>query len=98
MALRRYDRVPILGLNRFYGTSRVAQAIRDGMESGSIKYREDFLREGQRLDSIAGVEYNGRSDLYWVIAAASGIGWALQVPPNTLLKIPDIDDVAAIIG
>ena len=98
MALRRYARVPILGLNRSYGTSIVAVAIRNGIEAGIIRFEEDFLREGQRLDSIAGRHYNGRSDLYWVIAAASDIGWALQVPPNTTLRIPDINDVAKLVG
>ena len=98
MALKRYSRVPILGLNRFYGTSVVSATIRQGVESGIINFRSDFLKDGQRLDTIAGTEYNGRSDLYWVIAAASGIGWGLQVPPNTILKIPDIDDVAKLIG
>ncbi len=98
MALRRYARVPILGLNRFYGTSRVSAAIQAGIESGIIKFRSDFIKEGQRLDSIAGMHYNGRSDLYWIIAAASGIGWSLQVPPGTAIKIPDVNDVARLIG
>jgi hypothetical protein len=26
--------------------------------------------------------------LWWVIAAASGIGWGMQVPPGVILKIP----------
>lgn len=98
MGLKRYSRVPVLGLNKFYGTSVVSATIRNGIETGAIRFREDFLRDGQRLDTIAGAEYGGRSDLYWVIAAASDIGWSLQVPPNTALKIPDIDDIAKLIG
>ena len=51
------------------------------------------LEEGQRLDQIAGVFY-GDSSYWWAIAAASGIGWALQVPPGTVLRVPkNIGDV-----
>ncbi len=98
MALRRYNRVPILGVNRMYGTSRVSKIISDGINAGTIRYRETFLREGERLDTIAGREYNGRSDLFFVIAAASNIGWALQVPPNTRIRIPNLADVSRVIG
>ena len=45
------------------------------------------MKEGERLDQIAGVVY-GDSTLWWMIAAASGIGWGLQVPPGTKLRIP----------
>ena len=30
----------------------------------------------------------GSGNMWWVIAAASGIGWGTQVPPGTLLRIP----------
>lgn len=98
MALRRYNRVQTIGINRQYGTSRVSQTIINGINSGIIKYTEDFVREGERLDTIAGRVYKGRSDLYWVIAAASKIGWSLQVPPNTKIKIPNLADVIKLIG
>jgi nucleoid-associated protein YgaU len=45
------------------------------------------VKEGERLDVIAAKSY-GSSHLWWVIAAASGIGWGMQIPPGTLLKIP----------
>jgi len=45
------------------------------------------LNEGERLDTIAGRVY-GNARLWWIIAAASGIGWPLQVPPGTQLLIP----------
>ena len=97
MALRRYNRVPILNVNKQYGTSFVSKVINAGIENGTIRFTEDFLHEGERLDSIAGRVY-GRADLYWVIAAASKIGWALQVPPNTVLKIPHLSDIAKLVG
>jgi len=36
---------------------------------------------------LAGAIYQS-STYWWVIAAASGIGWGLQVPPGTVLRIP----------
>jgi len=43
--------------------------------------------EGDRLDTLAAQAY-GSGIYWWIIAAASGIGWAPQVPPGTLLIIP----------
>ncbi len=97
MALRRYARVPTIGINRQFGTSRVSQIISSGIKAGTIRFTEDFLREGERLDTVAGRAY-GRGALYWVIAAASGIGWSLQAPPNTRLKIPNLADVSRLVG
>jgi len=97
MALRRYARSNIIGANRQYGTSRAIQAIRDGIEIGTIRFTNSRVLQGQRLDSIAGEIYNnGR--LWWVIAAASEIGWGLQVPPETIIRIPNLTDIASIIG
>jgi hypothetical protein len=50
-----------------------------------------MLTETQRLDVLAGIEY-GDSSLWWIIAAASNIGWGLQVPPGILIKIPALAD------
>lgn len=97
MAIKRYARTPILGFGTSYGTSRAAAIIREHINLGEIKFKEDVLRGNERLDTIAGREY-GDSSLYWIIAAASNIGWCLQAPPGTSLKIPNIDDVAKFIG
>lgn len=97
MGLRRYSRVPILGVNRHYGTSRVSRVIRDGIEAGTIRFTQETLKEGERLDSVAGRKY-GRADLYWIIAAASNIGWVMQAPPDTILKIPNLSDVSKVVG
>lgn len=97
MAIRRYNRAPILGVNKYYGTSTAHRNIRDGIEAGSIKYQETFLHEAERLDSIAGRFYDDAT-LWWVIAAASNIGWSLQVNPGILIRIPDLTDVSKVIS
>tara|TARA_A200000159_G_scaffold94200_2_gene87439 strand:+ start:706 stop:993 length:288 start_codon:yes stop_codon:yes gene_type:complete len=95
--LRRYLPAPVLGGGTFYGTYIPGKILRDAATSGLISVRKDYLREGERLDVIAGAEY-GDSRLWWVIAGASGIGWNLQVPPGTYLLVPtDLVQVAALV-
>lgn len=97
MTLRRYSRTPILGLGRQYGTSYAATVIREGMRTGRIRFETSYLKEGERLDTIAGQVY-GDGQLWWILAAASNIGWMLQVPPYTQINIPVIGDVEAVLG
>ena len=48
---------------------------------------------GKRLDHYA-QEYYEDAGNWWLIAAASGIGWWLQVPEGVVLKIPtDLEEV-----
>ena len=54
---------------------------------GQVPYETIILEQGQRLDHIAGAAY-GDGTLWWIIAAASGIGWGMQCPPGTIIKIP----------
>jgi hypothetical protein len=97
MVLGRYDNVTKIGGGTLYGTSRGHVNIRNAAESGSLKVREYILQEGERLDILAGREY-GNSRLWWVISAASGIGWGLQVPPGTRLLIPsDLGQIGTLI-
>ena len=68
------------------------------VNSGDINCNTYVLEEGQRLDHISAVSY-GDASYWWVIAAASGIGWCLQVPPGTFLKIPrDLNDIIGLLG
>ena len=46
------------------------------------------MNSTQRPDTLAG-QYYGNSQYWWIIAAASGIGWGLQVPAGTLIRIPE---------
>lgn len=68
-------------------TASAVDRIRESNRSGLIQTRERILREGERLDQIAGQEF-GDASLWWVICATSNIGWHLQAPPGTVLQVP----------
>ena len=68
--------------------SRASYIIFNAVLRGTIKTSNLVLEEGRRLDQISGEQY-GDAGYWWVIAAASGIGWGLQVPPGTLVKGPN---------
>ncbi len=97
MAFSRYSRTDVLDLGRQYGTGRAHEAIRAAIKDGSLPYEEVTLTESQRLDHVAGAYY-GNAGYAWVIAAASDIGWLLQVPPGTYLRIPSLEAVARLVG
>lgn len=98
MFVRRYARAPLLAGGTQYGTSRAINAVKHAVDRGELTVRIQTMQGEERLDVIAGRVY-GDSRSWWVIAAASGIGWALQVPPGTRLVIPlDLSQVADIVG
>lgn len=80
-----------------YGTGRAREAIQSAIKSGQMQAQQVVLRGADRLDTIAGVVY-GDARYWWVLAAASNIGWGMQVPPGTLIRVPALKDVAAICG
>ncbi len=87
MGFSRYTFTPtIMGRTRL-ATSKVSTRIFNGVINGTIPYTSQILKEGQRLDHIAANAY-GSADMWWIIAAASGIGWGLQCPAGTVLRIP----------
>ena len=69
-------------------TAQAVNSIRRAVRNGVIRTSDRPLKEGERLDTIAFKRY-GDSRLWWIIAAASNIGWWMQLPPGTLIKIPD---------
>lgn len=97
MAIRRYARTPVLKLGERYGTSNIILTIRSNIGAGNIRTQIYITSTSERLDIIAGEQYND-SSLWWVIAAASNVGWGLQVPPGTLLTIPLLNDIQNYIG
>lgn len=87
----RYITTPVLNEGKNFGTNKLARRIYLACEAGALNCKVSILSENQRLDQVAGIEY-GDSSLWWIIAAASGIGWGLQCPPGTSLRIPTNPD------
>lgn len=96
MAISRYSTTPVIGSPLYYSTNQSVAKIRSGVADGSILYSTRVLTGAQRLDTIAGREY-GDGRYWWVIAAASNIGWGLQAPPGTLIRVPDLQSVLAVL-
>lgn len=100
MSLNRYSRSRIIRKEGkgMVTTSTAARLIFEGVKSGVIQSQTLVLSEGQRLDLVA-ANYYGDPGFWWVIAAASGIGWQCQVPAGTMLKIPtSTSQIQAIVG
>ena len=89
MAFSRYSRAKRLRKDnkRFLSNSSAGKIIKKMVDSGQIPTKNYILSDNQRLDIVA-ANFYGDAKYWWVIAAASGIGWQCQVPAGTLLKIP----------
>jgi len=98
MPLSRYGRTGVTAGGKKQRTSNAHWIIRRAALRGSISCISWVVKEGERLDTIAGRIY-GDGTLWWVIAAASAVGWGPQVPPGTRLLVPeDIGAIQAIVG
>ena len=96
MAISRYFRSSIVNRNNLSNRS-TSFRINDAVMKNQLSVTTLVSTPGERLDIIAG-KYYGESQYWWVIAAASGIGWNLQIPPGTLLKVPlSIEQVLALL-
>ena len=84
----------------------IANKIYHGVENGSIRIVAKEINDGRRLDHYA-QKYYGNGLNWWIIASASGIRWPLGIgtgnanrdsskESNTVLFIPNIDDVKAL--
>ena len=87
MSLGRYNNTTRIAGGKKLASARAHNLIYTAVKNGSIDYSIRTLKEGERLDIIAGKQY-GDGNLWWIIAAASGIGWPAQVPPGTRIYIP----------
>lgn len=95
MAIERYTSDSVVRNGRILGTNSSLQRIRDAVRQGEISTSIVILQDGDRLDALAGRIY-GDGRLWWVIAAASNIGWWMQVPPGTRVVVPnDLSQVEA---
>jgi len=97
MRINRYARAIRLKSNG-RGSSNACAAIYYAVKNEKIRYERRTIKQGERLDIIAGQVY-GNSSYWWVIAAASGIGWGLQVPGGTVINIPsNLEDINLLVG
>lgn len=95
MSIWRYKGTTVYDKNTL-GTFKGHVLIREAISLGTLSYKEIYMNEGERLDNISYKEY-GDSNYWWVIAAASNIGWSLQVTGGTVIKIPDLNDALGLI-
>jgi len=78
-------------------TNSSINKIKNGIRNGTIKTRMYKTKESERLDIIAN-KFLGDGRLWWVLAAVSNIGWGLQVPPGTIIQIPqDLQRINALV-
>jgi hypothetical protein len=96
MATSRYTFTQRLGGDRV-STTDMGSRIYFAAQRNEIGYNVTKLVELQRLDHVAAKAY-GDGTLWWVIAAASGIGWSMQCPAGTVLLIPsDLNQIFSLI-
>jgi len=98
MTLTRYSGDSRIVGGTQFGSPRSILAVKNAIKNGIIPIVHTLTLTGDdRLDTLAGTYY-GDSRYWWVIAAASGIGWGLQIPPGTVINIVRLSDVKNIIG
>lgn len=97
MPASRYNKTPVLEFGRSYGTSQTVNNVRYAIKYGALPYSERLTQGAERLDVLAGQIY-GDGRHWWILAAASDIGWGLQVPPGTIIKVPRLEDVLKLIS
>ena len=94
--ISRYSYVPNVD-GKSISNSNSTNIIQQGIKQGEIDVEIISLVGNQRLDVLSG-QFYGTSEFWWVIAASSGIGWGLQVPAGTLLRVPkNINKVLALL-
>ena len=87
MGIGRYTFTGLINNGVGKSNPRVSSKIYAGIMSGKISFTVKRINRFERLDKISAEKY-GDASYWWVIAAASGIGWGLQLPPGTIVRIP----------
>lgn len=97
MAFSRYARDIRISLGTQLGTANSVLLLKNAIRDGLVPVVDQIIATGDdRLDTLAG-NYYGDSRYWWILAAASGIGWGLQVPAGTIINIIKLDDALAIV-
>ncbi len=95
--MNRYKNNPVMQLENSnvllskpkYVTSDLCSQIYFACENGDVPFEELSYKLGDRLDHLAARYYGNGLD-WWIIAAASGISWWLQINENTRIKVPNL--------
>lgn len=96
MATSRYQNDDQISFGNQLATPKLVYALREGVRDGSIPVVRQIVMTGSdRLDTLAGVIYED-AKYWWVLAAASNIGWGLQAPPGTVLNIVRLSDISGL--
>ena len=97
MRTSRYSSDFLIAGGKARSTSYAIPIIRNALALGRISVTQITLKEGMRVDQIAG-KFLGDSRLWWIISALSDIGWCMQVPAGTRIIIPtDMEQIRGII-
>jgi hypothetical protein len=97
MPIGRYTFVSRFNQGKGISNPRIGSLIFNGVRSGKIPSTILTLPRGTRLDQLASERY-GSASYWWVIAAASGVGWGLQLPAGTVIRIPiNLSDILALV-
>lgn len=92
MATGRYFFQPVID-GTYQTTPDLSTRIYAAVDAGAISAGVMQLESNTRLDVIAFEAY-GDATLWWIIAAASGIGWSMQLSPGTYIRVPtNIDTI-----
>ena len=98
MAISRYEYSTSIRAGKGFSKPENLHLISQAVDQGFITCDTYVIKSKERLDQIAGAVY-GNSSYWWVIAAASRIGWAMQLPQGTILSVPkDINDVFEVLA
>lgn len=93
MMFSRYETDSKINQSTQFGTANNVSAVRKAIREGRIGIVSNLILTGaDRLDALAGTIY-GDARFWWVLAAASDIGWGLQVPPGTNINIIDLNSM-----
>lgn len=92
MQVSRYRSDPQISMGKQLSSASATRVIRERMGRGIRVIQTLILTGDDRLDTLAGSIY-GNSKYWWVLAAASEIGWGMQVPPGTIIKVVDLNSV-----
>ena len=89
----RYVKDDQISFGNQLATADLVYAVRSAIKSGRAPIVKRIISTGSdRLDTLAGDVY-GDARYWWLLAAASNIGWGMQVPPGTIINVIRLSDV-----